>query len=142
MSIDPHKSLQASPEQLAYAAVLEKGMYIGLLLLFVTYAIYLLGILKPYIPVSEISNYWSLSVGEYLQKTHIHPGWWWTGMLGYGDFLNFIGIALLAGVTICCFLIIVPLLWKNNDKLYAVLSVLEAVILGVAASGILGTGGH
>ena len=63
-------------------------------------------------------------------------------MLGYGDFLNFIGIALLAGVTICCFLVIVPLLWKNNDKIYAVLSVLEAVILGVAASGILGTGGH
>jgi hypothetical protein len=142
MSIDPRKSLQASPEQVAYAAVLEKGMYIGLMLLFITYAIYLLGIIKPFIPVTEISNYWSMSVGDYLHKTNIHPGWWWVGMLGYGDFLNFIGIALLAGVTICCFLIIVPLLWKNNDKIYAVLSVLEAVILGVAASGILGTGGH
>ena len=63
-------------------------------------------------------------------------------MLRYGDFINFIGIAFLAGVTIVCFLVIVPVLWKNNDKLYAVFSLLEAVILSLAASGILGSGGH
>ena len=41
-----------------------------------------------------------------------------------------------------CFLAIVPLLWRENDKLYALFAVLEAAILGVAASGILGSGGH
>jgi hypothetical protein len=142
MTSDPHKSLQASPEQVVYAAVLEKGMFLGLALLLLTFALYVLGIIKPYIPVSEISQYWSLSVGEYLHITKIHQGWWWVGMLGYGDFLNFVGIALLAGVTIFCFLVIIPVLWKNNDKLYALFSLLEALILGVAASGILGSGGH
>ncbi len=142
MNGDPHKSLQASPEQIVYAGILEKGMYLGLMLILITFALYVLGIIKPYIPVTEISKYWSLSVGQYLQTAKIHQGWWWVGMLGYGDFINFIGIAFLAGVTIICFLVIIPVLWKNNDKLYAVFSLLEAVILSLAASGMLGSGGH
>ncbi len=142
MKGDPHKSLQASPEQVVYAGILEKGMYLGLLLILGTFALYVLGIIKPYIPVTEISKYWSMSVDQYLQTAKIHQGWWWVGMLRYGDFINFIGIAFLAGVTIVCFLVIVPVLWKNNDKLYAAFSLLEVVILGLAASGILGFGGH
>jgi hypothetical protein len=142
MTANHHKSLQASPEQVVYAKVLEKGMLLGLGLILLSFALYVLGIIKPYIPVDQISKYWTLSVDEYLHTTNIHAGWSWVGMLGYGDFLNFVGIAFLAGVTIVCFLVIVPVLWKNNDKLYAVLSVLEALILSVAASGILGSGGH
>ena len=142
MKGDPHKSLQASPEQVVYAGILEKGMYLGLILILATFALYVLGIIKPYIPVTEISKYWSLSVHQYLQTAEIHQGWWWISMLRYGDFINFIGIAFLAGVTIICFLVIVPVLWKNNDKLYAVFALLEAVILSRAASGILGSAGH
>jgi hypothetical protein len=138
----PEKSLQARPEQLLYASILEKVMYFGLLLLLITYAIYLLGLVKPYIPVSEISKFWSMNVSDYLHQAHTPHGWGWVAMVGYGDFLNFVPIALLAGVTIICFLAVTPLLWKQNDKVYACLSLLEAVILAVAASGILGTGGH
>ena len=142
MKGDPRKSLQASPEQIVYAEVLEKGMLLGLVLILASFGLYVLGIIKPYIPLTEIAKYWSYSVGEYLQVAKIHQGWWWIQMLGYGDFLNFIGIAFLAGVTIICFLVIVPVLWKNDDKLYTAFAILEAVILGLAASGILGGGGH
>lgn len=142
MDRNPVKSLHAGPEQLLYAKVLEKGMFIGLLLLIVTYVIYLTGILKPYVPVREVSNYWSMSVTEYLHKAQIPSGWGWLKMVGYSDFLNFIPIALLAGITILCFLCIVPVLRRENDTLYAVLALLEAGILGIAASGILGAGGH
>jgi hypothetical protein len=61
-------------------------------------------------------------------------------MLKYGDFINFIGIAILAGTTIFCYLAIVPLLLKSNDKVYAVLALLEAIVLALAASGILAVG--
>jgi hypothetical protein len=142
MSDHSHKSLEAGPEQVLYARVLEKGMLFGLCLILVTYVIYVFGIIKPYIPVEQIPNYWSMSVSEYLNKANVHPGWSWVGLLGFSDFLNFIGIALLAGITIVCFLVIIPTLWRNNDKVYAFLALLEAVILSVAASGILGTGGH
>ncbi len=134
-------SLEASPEQVIYAAILEKGMYIGLLILFITYAIYIFGIMDPYIALDEISRHWSKNVDQYLHDANIHSGWAWLGMLKYGDFLNFIGVAILAGVTIICYLRIVPTLLKNNDKVYAVLAILEAVILTAAASGLI-AGGH
>ncbi len=138
----PEKSLQARPEQLLYASILEKVMYFGLLILLITYAIYVLGIVKPYIPVSDISKFWSMNVSDYLHKAHAPHGWGWVAMIGYADYLNFVPISILAGVTIICFLAVAPGLWKQNDRIYAVLSVLEAVILAVAASGILGSGGH
>ena len=133
-------SVEATPEQLLYAKVLEWGMFIGLLILFITFAIYAFGIMKPYIPLDEISQHWSKPVRDYLHDARIKDGWAWLGMLKYGDFVNFIGIAILAGVTIICYVAIVPTLLKNNDKVYAVLAVLEAVILTVAASGIIAVG--
>ncbi len=139
---DQHEAkIEAGPEQILYANLLNKGMYIGLLILFITFALYAFGIMKPYIPLDEISHYWGYNVHEYLEHAKIGTGWSWVGMLKYGDFVNFIGIAILAGVTIICYLAIVPILLKNNDKLYAVLALIEAAVLALAASGIL-TVGH
>ncbi|MBW1743641.1 MAG: DUF1634 domain-containing protein [Deltaproteobacteria bacterium] len=140
---DQHDAkLEASPEQLLYANILAKGMYFGLLILFITFALYAFGLMKPYIPLDKISSYWGYSVHEYLEITNIGIGWSWVGMLKYGDFVNFIGIAILAGVTIMCYLAIVPLLLRSNDKVYAILALLEAAVLTLAASGILAVGGH
>ena len=135
-------SLEATPEQILYAKLLEKGMYIGLLILLITFGLYAFGVMDPYIPLNKISKYWSMNVNDYLHHANIKAGWAWLGMLKYGDFLNFIGIAILAGVTILCYAAIVPTLLKNKDRVYAVLALLEVIILTVAASGILGTGGH
>ncbi|MBU0987358.1 MAG: DUF1634 domain-containing protein [Proteobacteria bacterium] len=135
-----HVSLQATPEQVLYARILEKGMYFGLLLLLITFGLYSLGIMDPYIPLDKISNYWHLNVNDYLKQANIPDGWGWLGMLKYGDFINFIGVAILAGVTIMCYAAIVPTLLKNNDKVYAILAILEVLILSLAASGLLAVG--
>ncbi len=132
--------LEATPEQLLYARILEMGMYFGLLILFVTFGLYAFGILDPYIPLDKISDYWSMNVNDYLEHAEIKDGWAWLGMVKYGDFINFIGVAILAGVTIICYAAIVPTLLKNNDKVYAILAVLEVIILSAAASGILAVG--
>jgi hypothetical protein len=132
--------LAAGPEQILYASILEKGMYIGLLILFITFALYAFGIMKPYIPLDQVSQYWSTNVHDYLEHAHIKTGWSWLGMLKYGDFVNFLGVAILAGVTIFCYLAIIPVLLKNNDKVYAVLALVEAVVLSLAASGVLAVG--
>ena len=135
-----HVLLGATPEQLLYARILEIGMYIGLLILFITFGLYTFGILDPYIPLDKISNYWSMNVHDYLKHAEIKAGWAWLGMVKYGDFINFIGVAILAGVTIFCYAAIVPTLLKNNDKVYAILAVLEVGILSAAASGLLAVG--
>ena len=132
--------LQATPEQLLYAKILEWGMYLGLLILFITFGLYTFGILDPYIPLDKISKYWSYNVHEYLEHAGINDGWAWLGMLKYGDFINFIGVAMLAGVTIICYAAIIPTLLRNKDVVYAILAVLEVIILGAAASGLLAVG--
>ena len=134
--------LKATEEQLAYAKLLDGGMKAGLLMIIVTFIVYLSGVLAPHIPLHEVSRYWGMSVHKYLEATSIQPGWAWLGMLGKGDFLNFIGVAFLAGVTIPCYLRIIPIFFRNKDNVYGVLAVLEVLVLALAASGLLKAGGH
>lgn len=138
----------ADEEQLLYAKILQTGMYIGLALLLATFALYTSGIVAPTVPVEQLPDYWTMNVDDYLEATnqdhlhHEHPisGWSWLSVLGKGDYLNFLGIAVLSAVTIVCFLGIVPTLLRKKDKAYAVMALLEVAILTLAASGILSVG--
>ena len=135
-------------EQLVYAKVLEIGMYIGLLILFITFALYVFRVVTPAVPLEQVSNYWTHGVHEYLEVVnddflHMeHPptGWAWVGMLNKGDFLNFVGIAILAGISILCYLAIVPTLLRKKDHAYLAMALLEVLVLALAASGILAVG--
>jgi hypothetical protein len=136
------KKILATEEQLAYAKLLDSGMKAGLLILIITFVIYLSGILTPHVPVDELPTYWRMPVHKYLAAADIHPGWAWLGMLGKGDFLNFVGIAFLAGVTIICYIRIIPILFRKKDSVYGILAIVEVLVLALAASGILKSGGH
>ncbi len=140
MALKSKADLKASEEQLRYAEVLEKGMFIGLLVLLVTFIIYAFGILEPHVPFSQLSSYWKMNVEDYLHHARIEAGWSWLAMLNEGDMLNFLGIAILAGVTIVCYVAIIPILLKHQDMPYVVMAVLEVFILALAASGILAVG--
>ena len=134
--------LQATEEQLAYAKLLDLGMKVGLLTLVITFFIYMFGILSPHIPVDELPNYWKLPVKEYLKAADIHTGWSWVSSVNKSDFLNFVPIAFLAGVTILCYIRIIPILFRKKDTIYAVLAIVEVLVLVLAASGVLKSGGH
>jgi hypothetical protein len=56
--------------------------------------------------------------------------------------LNFLPIAFLSLLTIICYVSILPGLLRKKDTAYVVLVIIEIVVLVVAASGILGSGGH
>ena len=102
----------ADEEQLLYAKILQVGMYSGLALLLLTFALYTSGIVEPAVPVEQLPAYWTMS-----------------------------GIALLSTITIVCYAGIVPTLIRKKDKVYATLALVEIAILTLAASGIL-TAGH
>jgi len=164
---------EASIEQLQYAKILEKGMYAGLLLMVITFALYISGVMKPIIPLSDIPTMWTMKSGDYLTKVetqylpqghsltakvqaqaaaahgeagghgqHVIAGWSWATLLGYGDFLNFLPVAILAGITIICYGVIIPGLFARGDKAMAIMAITEIAILVLAASGILKVGGH
>ena len=129
-------------EQIAYAKILDVGMKLGLLLLVISFALYVFGVLTPHIPLEDLPKCWKLPVKEYLHQTNIHHGWSWLHMLNKGDFLNFVGIAFLSGVSILCYLSIIPTLFRKKDTIYAFLAIAEVLVLTLAASGILKGGGH
>lgn len=131
-----------SPEQMRYAIILERGAYLGILIMIITYAIYALGILPPHVPIETVVNNWHLGVHDYLQATNSPTGWDWLALVGTGDFINFIGLALLAVMTIICYATLIMPYFRCGDYIYLGIVLAEIAVLTLAASGILGSGGH
>jgi hypothetical protein len=132
---------RASPQQLVYARWLDAGTKIGFLVLVGAFAAYVLGIAAPQVPLEELPRYWNLPVEEYLAAAGIESGWGWVRYALKGDYMNLVGVTLLASVSIVCYFRLAPLMWKERDRLYATIAVLEIVVLLLAASGVL-DGGH
>lgn len=136
-------------EQVIYGNILDVLMKIGMVLLFVGFALYVSGILQPAVPVEDLDKYYSMPSHEYLEAITANydtikqtPNQWdWLSLAGHGDYLNLVVIAFLAGVTILCYLAIIPALIRDGDKLYVSLAILEVLILILAASGVI-SGGH
>jgi hypothetical protein len=139
---------EAPQEQLLYAKILAVGMYTGLCVLLATFTLYLTGAVEPAIPIDRLPEFWTLDVTRYLEAVnvqylhhdHLLTGWAWVGVLGHGDYMNFVGIAVLSLVTLVCFLRIIPTLLRKHDYAYAAIAVLEVAILALAASGLLAVG--
>jgi len=131
----------ASPAQMLFARILRAGTLVGLGILTVTYAVYVFGAMDPYVPLDELPRCYCLSANEYLDKAEIEPGWSSFLDVGHADSLCFLGLVTLAGLSLVCYLGVLPLLLKRRDKIYVVMAVVQIIVLGLAASGIL-TGGR
>jgi len=137
-----NEKTKASEEQMAYAGVLNIGMWSGLALLIVTFFVYISGLLPTFVPINDLPKYWTMRVHDFNVALHAPTGWGWAPLVGNGDYLNFIPIAILSGLTILCFLVILPILIKKKDTPYAVIAIAEVLVLALAASGLLKVGGH
>ncbi len=131
-----------SREQMQYADLLFYGCWAGLIIMILTYAAYISGLVAPHVPPEDIPRYWSQPVAHYLREAHVPTGWGWVKLLKQGDFLNFIGIVLLAGLSMICYLRLIPSLLRKKDFYMAAIAVAEVIVMLVAASGIAGSGGH
>jgi hypothetical protein len=132
----------APAEQIAYANILFYGCWGGLALMAVTYFLYVSGIMEPYVSMELVTKFWSLPVHDYLTENNVPTGWGWATLLSKGDFLNFTGIALLAGLTIVGYIPLIFAYLKKKDMPFAIIALLEVLVLCLAASGIVGGGAH
>jgi hypothetical protein len=136
------KSTAASEEQIAYAKVLNIGMWLGLAVLAASFLVYISGVLPTHVPIQDLPKYWGMRAHDFNVAMNAPTGWGWTGMIGKGDYLNFVGIAMLSGLTVLCYLVILPILKRKKDTAYVVIAAAEVLVLVLAASGILKGGGH
>lgn len=142
MNAQNDSDLQPTPEQLTYANLLLYGAWGGIFLMLATYIIYITGLLPPHVDMAVVAQHWGEGVHEYMQVTNSPHGWGWVALLGRGDFLNFVGMALLALMTILCYLVLIRGYLREKDYIYAAIAALEVIVLSLAASGIFGAGGH
>jgi hypothetical protein len=134
-------TLPLQPDAQRYALLLDWGTRAGLLLLVLSFAGYLLGLLPHHVPLEQLPGLWNQPVDTYLQLTNTPKDWGWLALAGHGDLSNLLGIALLAGCSLPPLLALIPLFLKQRDVVYALICALEAIVLLLAASGVL-TSGH
>jgi hypothetical protein len=134
-------SKYASPEELRYAKVLDIGVKAGLVLLVVSFVIYISGMLPPLVPFDQLAKYWRLPVKEFVAATHTPIGWGWVGLIDKGDILSLAAVVLLVGVSALCPLAVLPLFARRGEIAHLLFAALLVVVLVVAASNIL-TAGH
>lgn len=126
--------------QQRYAQVLLWGTRLGFVLLVLGFSLYALGLNQPHIPLEQLPTLWNQPVAVYLQATGLHTGWGWTALAHKADIFNLIGIALLAGWSVLCLLLLVPLYARAGQRVYVMLCLAEVVVLLLAASNILSAG--
>lgn len=134
--------IQVAPEQIKYANLLLYGSWAGIAILAITFLLYAGGIIPSYVDPAQMQQYWSMKSSAYLQAAKVPSGWGWLGMLNYGDFLSLIGMVWLGALTLIGYLILLPSYLRKKDTIYSTIVIVEVLVLALAASGILGTGGH
>ena len=127
----------ATPEQLAYADLLDLGIRIGRYLLAGTFILYVFGIAPAKVPLSKLPNYWSMPADQYSKLVGVGTGWDWLALIRYGDYMNFLGIAFLSGMTIVCYLRVLQFSLQRKDFMSGAVLALEVIVLSLAASGLL-----
>ena len=124
-----------------YALLLGWGTRVGLVLLVLSFTAYVTGALSPHVPLELLPSLWNLPVDAYHARTHTPEVFDWMALITHGDRINMIGIAVLAGCSLPPLLALIPLFLKQrNGIIYAVICALEAVVLLLAASGVLSAG--
>lgn len=130
------------PEAHRYATLLEWGTRAGLALLVLSFAAYVSGWYVPHVPLERLPGLWNLSVTEFHAAAGTPQSWDWDLILRHGDHANMIGIGVLAACSLPPLLALIPLFLKQrNGAVYAAICVLEVLVIGLAASGLL-TSGH
>ena len=124
-------------EQQIYARWLTIGTRIGLAWLAVSFALYMLALLDPHVPHGELPRLWTLPVDQYVAASGAPTGWNWVTLLHRGDYLNFIGVALFAGISAIAYARIVPLFIARGEYGRAAIALLQILVLVAAASGVV-----
>jgi hypothetical protein len=130
-----------SRAQRLYAALLDWGARLGLLMLVLGFALYVLGVFAPLVPLQQLPGLWNQPAASYLGQTGTPTGWGWLALVHKGDLFNLVGIALLAGCSLPPLLGSAWLYLKQRDWPLATICVLVAAVVVLAASGVL-TAGH
>lgn len=133
--VTAHDALDA---QRRYAQWLRWTTRIGVVLLIATFVVYITGLVPDYVPISRLPSLWGQSAAQVLRLTHIPPGWHgWASLILHGDMMVLGTLGVLICSSILCLAAAMPVFWRRGEHALVVISVLQILVLAVAASGVL-----
>ena len=133
--------LHANRIQLTYATVLSWTSTLGIIFVVAGYLVYVFQLLPSSVTPAEVALHWHLRAAELHKIVPVPSGWDWIYQLGRGDVLSYASVVYLSSVTMICLAVIIPLFLKEKDMIYAVMTLLQVLVLVFAAAGIV-SGGH
>ena len=133
--------LHANRIQLTYATVLSWTSTLGIIFIVAGYFVYVFQLLPSTVSPAEVAMHWGLRAAELHKIVPVPSGWDWIYQLGRGDVLSYASVVYLSSVTMLCLAVIIPLFLKEKDMIYAVMTLLQVLVLVFAAAGIV-SGGH
>ena len=129
-------NVEVSPEQNRYASILLVCSWAGIVVMLITFLIYMGGFFNPLVKPSDMPLYWGLNVHKYLQATHGPSGWNWLGLVNHADYLNLVGLAFLGSVSVFGYISLFIDYLRKKDMPYVTMVSLEIIVIVLAASGI------
>ena len=120
-------------DQDIYARWLDRLVRVAFVIAAVTFALYVFGLLPPYVALEALPELWRLPLPQYLERSGAPVGWDWVWLVARADYLNLAVVALFALMTLVCYLRIIPLL----PRLQAALALAQVLVLLAAMSGLI-----
>ncbi len=127
----------ASDTQLILAKLYRYVSVIGLIFMAVAFILYTSGLLPTSVPAEEVGSYWHLESGVYAVETGTLVGWEFLTNLSSGESLSFGSLVFMAVAIIVCLTIMIAVFFQKNNRLFALIALLQSIVLVLAASGII-----
>ena len=138
---DVLNDVDVSPEQNRYANILLVCSWAGIIVMLITFILYMGGLFNPLVKPSDMPLYWGLNVHQYLQATNAPSGWNWLALINHSDYLNLVGLAFLGVVSVLGYISLFIAYLGKKDWPYIIMVSLEIIVIVSAASGIFKVSG-
>jgi hypothetical protein len=122
--------------QRLYARWLDAGAKTAFIIALGAFALYVGRVLAPFVPLEALPRLWGLPVGEFLRRTGAPSGWSWLPLFDRADYLNLACLALLACVSLVCYLRLLLAFVRRGDRLETAIAAAQVLVLAAAASGL------
>lgn len=120
-----------------YANMMQVFSIGGMVLLLLSFSFYIAGVPRTDVSPERVVELWHLDAESFSEATGTDAGWRWVSRLPSGDTLAFASLVFLALATIGVMIALVPAYVKSGDPRFAAIAGLEALVLALAASGLL-----
>ncbi|MEM0203655.1 MAG: hypothetical protein QXO16_07590 [Archaeoglobaceae archaeon] len=132
--------IEVPKEQIVYGKILNYGSIISLVAITIVFVVYISGLMPRYVDFERVVELWGESHHVFVEEAKVPTGWGWIELIGHVDYLNLLLLAILAFLTIICYIAILPVLIAKKDWIYVTIALIEIVVLLLAASGFITTG--